>query len=282
MIKTPNPFLIAVSYARAAAKAEALITGSTSIAASGDVRVAAFGFARTHSYARTSNQFEALLQRKHPDRFEGARWAITIAAAHAELTVRTTVGPAAEIVSTAGNVDIAADGVTPGYATATMDLWIGGRGTLNVTFMLVLAEVKTTVDGRIYAAGSATASDAEEHDFETDEVDYALDTIRIPDHGYSTGDRIVYEAGDDDEPAPIDGLEHGETYVVLVVDDDTIQLARGAPVDLDLGDAKETSETRVPDPREQRIRAQRRRRGEGRDLASRSFLRDRRYRDLHA
>ncbi len=241
LFKTPNPVLIAASYGRGAATSEALITGATSISATGTVLVKANGHSQARSFARTSNQIEAIAQRKNPDKFDGSRWTITIAVVHVELTVRATVGPAAEIRSEAGNVKVIATGKQPAYVTGTTDLYVGGRGTLSIVATLGFADVKTTVDGRIYAAGAPDSSDDGVEEFDLTGVDFARDAIRVPGHGYATGDEIVYRAGGD-RPSPIDGLVDGETYIVLVVDDETIQLARAAPVDLHPGNAKETSE----------------------------------------
>ena len=136
--------------------------------------------------------------------------------------------------------------------TAVGHGFVDGQEVLYVTDSAVLGG--TSSEGRYYVIVvdedsfklAATREDAIEGtaiDLDTTpaSVDYERNTIRIPDHGYTTGDEVVYKAGGGDGPSPIDGLVDGETYVVLVVDADTIQLARASPVDLHLGDAKETS-----------------------------------------
>ena len=117
------------------------------------------------------------------------------------------------------------------------------------------SDVKVVVDGRIFAAGAPRDGESAQFDSGTSEspggaVDYTEDTIRIPGHGYTTGDRIVYhvdaEAGAE---SALGGLEDGETYVVLVVDDDTIRLAKFGSIDLRPEEAKSTSQHRLVSPR---------------------------------
>ena len=244
VVKTPNPVLLAVAFARTAATSETLITGTTSISAAGDVEVKAYGSSEATSIGRASNQLESIAQRKQPGRFDGARWGIGVAVANVHLTVHTTIGADAEIRSTAGNVRIVADGNSSGTSSGTSELFVGGRAFMTLGATLAFSEVKTIVDGTIYAAGAVSDDESSVFDptaTDPTSVDYERNTIHIPDHGYTTGDEVVYKAGGGDGPSPIDGLVDGETYVVLVVDADNVQLARSSPIDLHLGDANDKS-----------------------------------------
>ncbi|MBT7082342.1 MAG: hypothetical protein HN929_12930, partial [Chloroflexi bacterium] len=56
--------------------------------------------------------------------------------------------------------------------------------------------------------------------FVPDAIDYTNNRITIIDHGFSANKEITYDAGRNDS---IGGLTHGQTYKVIVVDNDTIQ-----------------------------------------------------------
>ena len=154
LFKTRNPLLMAVAFARTAATAETLITGTTTIRSSGDVVLKSYGNSDARPFAQTSNLIEAIAQRKRPDRFDGARWAIDVAVADVHLTVRTKVGQDAVISSTAGNVDVLADGASTGRVYAHHAHVVGGRWGVVVSAALHFSEVKAIVDGTISAAGA--------------------------------------------------------------------------------------------------------------------------------
>lgn len=58
-------------------------------------------------------------------------------------------------------------------------------------------------------------------DVSFDESDITSDQISYTDHGYTTGDAVVFEQGS----ASMTGLTDGTTYYVIRIDDDTIELA---------------------------------------------------------
>jgi len=69
---------------------------------------------------------------------------------------------------------------------------------------------------------------SQEIDTATQLTDYASDSLQngyftITAHGYTTGDPIIYDNNGNDD---INGLVNGQTYYVIVVDADTIELAR--------------------------------------------------------
>ncbi|MEO0518743.1 MAG: DUF4347 domain-containing protein, partial [Cyanobacteria bacterium P01_A01_bin.116] len=59
-------------------------------------------------------------------------------------------------------------------------------------------------------------------EFSSSNVSTGNDTITIANHGFTTGDRIFYEAGDGDT---IGGLSDGTSYFAIVLDSNTIKLA---------------------------------------------------------
>jgi hypothetical protein len=72
------------------------------------------------------------------------------------------------------------------------------------------------------------------------DVDYAANTIRIPGHGFTDGQKMLYSHGETDaplgraQPPDIGGLKDGETYCIQVIDKDTIRLAKAPSIDLDV------------------------------------------------
>ena len=253
LVKTPNPLLMAVAVSYTESTAETLLTGTTSIRAVGDVVVKAEGDCYSAPMARVTNILETLARRRQPDKFDASKFTAAITLAITDLTVRTTVGQDAEIISTGGNVDVTADGRNLIWSVAQNRMYIGARASLVSTSVVALSEVEAIVDGRIVAAGAPRDGESAQFDSGSSEssggaVDYTENTIRIRDHGFTTGDRIVYHAEEGAESA-LGGLEDGETYVVLVVDEDTVQLSRVPPIDLGPEEANSTSQHRLVSPR---------------------------------
>ena len=237
--KTPNPILAAAAYSRAVATAETLITGTTTIRSSGDILLKSYGSVQATATGKTSNLLETIIQRKSPDKFQGERWSISFGVSNPVLTLLTKVGKDAVIWSTAGNVDVIADGISGGSGTGGHIGLVGGRMSLVVGAVVAFSDVQAIVDGTIFAAGREPEDVRKQFDPTGVEVDFVQDTIRIPDHGFSTRDRVIYEAGGGQA---IGGLVDGEEYVVYVVDDDTIQLAKAPLIDLRLDQANPASQ----------------------------------------
>ena len=89
------------------------------------------------------------------------------------------------------------------------------------------------MDGKIFAG----AVQSKALDLKLNKVDFATDTIEIPDHGLTPGQELLYLAADPNDPDTalneILGLESGEAYRVIVVDKDHIQLTLGSTIELD-------------------------------------------------
>ena len=280
--KTASPLLAAMAFSHASATAETTLTGTTRVVAEGNVTVSSTGSANPGTSSIVSNLIEAVAQRRSPSNFDAERITIDVAVSHSELTVLTKLGEHASIRSRTGNVDILADGSASTGALAMTLVHIDGRMGLTVALTVAQSRVESIVDGTVYAAGDASRTSRSFDPLAASVVDPAADTITLPDHGLSTGDRIVYRAGDAGGGpfAAIEGLVDGETYVVLVVDENTIQLARAAPLDLSPQGADAASKHRLMGATGRGVHVQCRRCGAGCGAARRAPVRDRRRRHV--
>ncbi|MFG0291276.1 MAG: beta strand repeat-containing protein, partial [Rhodopirellula sp. JB044] len=162
----------------------------------------------------------------------------SIAVSNTHTTSTATIAQSVTI-NAAGNVNIHATGDVTNAATSGLEIYVDGRGGIGVAVGLDEADVTATVDGTI-VAGEATSLVG----FEKSDIDQTVgsttELIRIPDHGFETGEQLVYLAQDADDldASPtignaIDGLTHGQSVRVVVIDDDHIQLTRENSIDLD-------------------------------------------------
>jgi len=142
-------------------------------------------------------------------------------------------------INASGNVNIHAKGEVTNAATSGLEIFVDGRGGLGVAIGLDEANITATVDGKI-TAGNATSLIG----FPKSDADRTLgamsNLIRIENHGFETGEELVYLAQDatdlTDEPTvgqAIGGLTHNQDVRVVVIDADHIQLTRGKSLDLD-------------------------------------------------
>ena len=78
-------------------------------------------------------------------------------------------------------------------------------------------------NGEMAAAADGYVSDR--YNFDSDSGVFAgSDEIVVSGHGFETGDRVTYKSNDSLD-AEVSGLVFGDDYYVIVIDDDTIQLA---------------------------------------------------------
>ncbi len=140
--------------------------------------------------------------------------------------------------SPSGDVSLAATDNTRVKADAggvAVAIALGKEGQAAITIGASIA--KNTVANTIYAAiigstvdasGSVLATAQTEADpdqtltFKPSAVSTASSQIALPGHGLHTGDRVIYNDGGG---TPIGGLTNGQSYFVIVVNSNTIELA---------------------------------------------------------
>jgi hypothetical protein len=75
---------------------------------------------------------------------------------------------------------------------------------------------------RLYGSKSTLNATSSKTFFKTSSVDFAENTITLPNHQYITGDLVVYQ----NAYAPLGGLTHRAVYYVIKIDANTIKLAQ--------------------------------------------------------
>ncbi|NOY98599.1 MAG: hypothetical protein GXP40_05255, partial [Chloroflexi bacterium] len=222
-------FTLAVSYGQAYSTAKTTLNGSTTITANGAVNVTSN--AKTSAFVKVRTSVNALVG-------AGPRnVTFAIAVANTQETSHVTVSDGVSITSNNEGVNIDAAGDVMNFAWAQP---VTSDGMLAVAFALDFdtADIKTTINGRIDAAGGAgnTFSASNGGD-----VDYDADTIRIPGHGFSDGQLVYYSPGqvwgglgmvDAPEIGGLCSASDCGPYYVQVIDADTIRLALAPTIDL--------------------------------------------------
>jgi hypothetical protein len=142
---------------------------------------------------------------------------------------------------TATSADSAAVGVAVGINYSDIDSRAYIGGTPDLTANAVTA--KATIEGREWEFDPSSAVDdtREEKTFDPSSVvSEENDTITITGHGFVTGDVVLYNTGSESDKA-VGNLINGRVYYAIVVDADTLKLAKSyedakaeTPVAIDL------------------------------------------------
>ncbi len=226
-IATGGAFTLSVGYGEAQSTATTTID-RTVITTDGAIDITSGATTKAYVKSRTSSN---LLTGTNPN---NVSLAVAIANTHEDSNVSVLEG--SSVTSLNEGVQVAATGGV--YNFAWSQPTINTDGTVAVAFALDFdeANIQTLVDGEIDAAyGVGNTFDAREGR----DVNYAANTIRILNHGFTDGQEVTYSHGLTDallgEAAPpdIDGLKDGESYYVQVVDGNTIRLANAPTIDLD-------------------------------------------------
>lgn len=145
--------------------------------------------------------------------------AVSLAIANADLTAKTTISQGATI--TAGrNANILATGKVEREAGSEAEASQGGKAGVSVGLGFTKSDVQAIVNGTVTSGATA------EKIFNPSvAVNNNADTITVANHGFKQGQAVVYSKGSGSD---IDGLEDGNTYFVIVVNNNTIKLAESA------------------------------------------------------
>ncbi len=146
-------------------------------------------------------------------------------------SVTTTNSGNVNLTATDGS-QIAADA---GGVAIAIAVGKGGQGDLTIGASVATNTVTDTVhadisDSFVYAAGSVSAKAQTQANtdqtlnFQPSDVNTANNQITLSDHDLNTGDRVIYHSGGE-AAAAIGGLVDGQSYYVIVIDGDTIELA---------------------------------------------------------
>ncbi|MFO1065873.1 MAG: hypothetical protein U0892_18575 [Pirellulales bacterium] len=158
----------------------------------------------------------------------------SIAVTNSNTTSLAKVGSGVVITAT-GNADIHAVGDASNSAAAGVSIYVDGRGGLGVALNFDKSNVLASVDGHVNAGGSKTTQD-----LVLSNINSADNTIELRDHGFKTGDELIYlpvDPTDTKQPPtelkPVGGLVSGEKLRVIVLDENHIQLTRESGLNID-------------------------------------------------
>ncbi len=213
-------------YSQADTSAVTTLDGNTQIIAGGDVTVLSDAQTTAVVSARTT----ANIATDAPPNTKAIGGSVSVS--RSNTTSNAIVGENVTIISD-GNVNVSALGTVDAQAKSGVSIYKDGLGGVGIALGFDNSDVRAEVNGQITAVGSKV-----EQNLDVSGIDTTLDTITLPDHGLQTGQLVLYLAEDPDDAddmklTPIGGLADGETYEVIVVDENTIQLARTSNLDLD-------------------------------------------------
>ena len=252
-IRKPNPknpqtaIPYSAGYAEAVGSSATLISGTTAITSdAGSVSVTSE--ATTSATVQAFTASNALFLKSRPKTQlainestvnAGAPYfpSVAIGVTDTDTSSQALVGQNVQITAN-GNVTVNATGNVTNNAWAGSATFGDGTGSFGFTMGTDETNVLSQVDGHITAGGIVNVLNVH-----LSKVNQTNDTITIPNHGLTTGQAIVYNAAAPPEPSdplgtptpldPIGGLTDGQTYYVIVVDPNTIQLAAAPSIALD-------------------------------------------------
>ncbi|MFM2430809.1 MAG: hypothetical protein RLZZ511_2022, partial [Cyanobacteriota bacterium] len=146
--------------------------------------------------------------------------AVSLAIANADLTANTTIAQGA-VINAGRNANITANGTVEREASAEAGVYQDGRAGISAGLGFTKSDVQAVVNGSI------TSGTALQKLFDpSSAVNVAADHITIANHGFTKGQAVVYRKPDNQ--SALGGLEDGNTYFVILIDANTIQLAESA------------------------------------------------------
>ena len=161
----------------------------------------------------------------------GATFAIALG--HTQLTDTAEVDSGVTLDAVTGNIAVTATGKDQLQTSAATAGFVDGVTGVSVGLGIDFGDVHAYLNGNATAGGTITGNSGPTFDAtQANTIDPVTDSLYIPDNGLTTGQQITYTAEDSNgNPAtPIAGLVSGQTYYVIVLDANHIQLANG-PVD---------------------------------------------------
>jgi len=210
-------------YSQATSTAKTTVEGDSLIQAGGNVTIGTDTTATAAVTARTTSNINLEAPASARD------VVVSLAITNSKSTSQATIGEQATIIA-GGNVAITSEGTITNNAVSGATTYIDGAAGVSVSLAFDDSDVTAQVDGTVRASGQDVTR-------ELLLTNVSGNMLTIPNHGFQDGQIIEYQARDPNDPSipldPIGGLLSGEKLRVIVVDQDTIQLARVAPLDID-------------------------------------------------
>ncbi len=215
----------AAAYGRAVGDAQTTIEGTTTIDAGGSVKIKS----DVTTTAKVIAQVLGNVNMSFGESANGEDKGFSVALANTVTTSKATVDENV-VINASGNVNVNANGAVTSEGKAQTSIFLDGKMGVGLGGNWDDTDVLATVNGSITAGGASV-----ETNIDLANVSESADTFTITDHGFETGDEIVYNNGGGTNIS-IDGLTSGDTYKVFVVDKDTIKLTKDTPLDIDNSD----------------------------------------------
>ncbi len=215
-------FSATLSHASGTADTE--LTGTTSVQAGGHVLVKSDATTTASASSRTTANIDAAAAADPKSLV--ASFALSMTETHATTHVESGVS-----IDSSGNVNVSALGTVTNSASSNATAYVDGFGGLSISLGFDDSDATATVDGTINADGATVVRDVD-----LTNVNGTNNTITIPNHEFTDGQLVEYFARNPADPGikldPIGGLLSGEFLRVIVIDANTIQLARTEELDL--------------------------------------------------
>jgi 6-phosphogluconolactonase (cycloisomerase 2 family) len=226
LTSSTSKFAAAVGFGLVESDARTLITGTTAIASQSTASIETSATGTVKSSARTSVNLLGSLNTTN--------YTFAIGVEVNELTSLAQLGQNASIVA-AGAVTFSSAGSEKTGSSVSTQANIDGNLGISIGVGVSNATVKTVVDGDITAGALPVApptfNAATAVTLASAPAGAAppANSITIPNHGFTTGEQVVYNANGG---TPIAGLDDGAVYYVIVIDANTIQLSAAPSLDL--------------------------------------------------
>src|SRR5262249_10023246 len=225
-------FGIAFSVNYAQTEATTLVSeGASVVSAKGNVKITSKGAGTAAGTARVTqnlgaqatdqNSVQAAIQQAGAATVQN-RVQLAGAASVAKNTAHTTIDTGA-LVSAGKSVQISADGKSSNKNSVASASYRDGTAGLTASIGVTDNDIQTVVKGTVESAAPAAPKGTVTFNPFTG-VDPAQDLFDFgtTKHNFNTGDAVVYSSGNGGE---VGGLESGETYYVIKVDDFKLKLA---------------------------------------------------------
>src|SRR5262245_46257817 len=219
-INKANPLShVAIAFGRGTGTAQTFVRGSTQIVAGGEVDITSSVKNTAKSLAQVFGNINQLFTPANANEGGGSiafSWTNTTSKAIVENGSSITAG---------GKVGVKAKGDVKSEAEAKTAVYINGSAALGLSGNWDTPDVAARVDGSIVGGAEDVGNT-----IALSSINNANDTIAVPANVFKTGDEFVYSAGGG---TPIQGLNDGETYKIVVVDSTHIKLAKTTAIDID-------------------------------------------------
>ncbi|MBD2449019.1 DUF4347 domain-containing protein [Nostoc sp. FACHB-152] len=225
-----DSFPFSAGYSKAEGSAQTLLSGTTSIQAGGNVEITSN--AETTAEVGASTAVNSSLKARGTTTIKNPTQAfgVSVAVTESSTTSKAIIGENVSIVAD-GNVKVGATGESNLESKSGVAVFIDGSGAIGVAVGSDKVDIQSLVNGKI-TAGSVQQQGVDL----TTNVNTANDTITLAHHGLKTGDELLYIAADPNNPdtslTAIGGLVSGQTYKVIVIDENTLKLTQGDTIPL--------------------------------------------------